>query len=62
MATARPAAALEGIYADGKLVGVFSPYDIVFSATPYDAYDCRGYDREDAIAVATNVLLFLTDH
>jgi hypothetical protein len=58
----RPAAELEGIYADGKLVGVYSPYDIVFSATPFDAFNCRGYAPEDAVAVAINVLLFLTDH
>ncbi len=57
----RPSADLVGLYLDGKMVGVYSPFDIVFSSTPYEAYGCRGYQSEDAIAVATNILLGLTD-
>jgi hypothetical protein len=50
-----------GIYQGTKLVGVYSPMDIVFSVTPYDAYNCRGYQAEDAVAVATNIILAISD-
>jgi hypothetical protein len=49
-----------GIWQDGKLVGVFSPIDVVFSSTPYDAYACKGYQSEDALAVATNIVVYLS--
>ena len=39
----RPWAELVGIYQDGRLVGVYSPLDVVFSTTGYPAYGCRGY-------------------
>ena len=58
---ARPLADLYGIQQDGKLAGVYSPVDTVFSTTGYEAYNCRGYGREDAIAVAANMVIFLTD-
>ena len=57
----RPSAWLFGIYQDDLLVGVYSPLDIVFSVTPYDAYGCRGYQSEDAAAVAANIILMMTD-
>jgi hypothetical protein len=57
----RLGAELTGIYAEGKLVGIYSPYDITFSATPYEAYACKGYKPEDAAAVATNILALITD-
>jgi hypothetical protein len=50
-----------GIYQGGKLIGIYSPFDVVFSITGYDAYGCRGYDHEDAMAVASNIVLYLTD-
>ena len=53
-------AELMGIYDGDKLVGVFSLYDTLFSTTGYDAYDCRGYQAQDARALATNILLHLT--
>jgi hypothetical protein len=53
----RAFAEMLGIYQDGKLVGLYSPFDIVFSATPYDANGCKGYEQEDAAAVATNILI-----
>jgi hypothetical protein len=58
---ARPLADLYGIQQDGKLAGVYSPLDTVFSTMGYDAYNCHGYAREDAIAVAANMVIFLTD-
>ena len=57
----RQYADLVGIYQDGNLVGVYSPLDVVFSATPYEAYACKGYKPQDAAAVATNIVAFLTD-
>ena len=50
-----------GIYQDGKLVGVYSPLDLLFSATGYEAYGCLGYETPDAVAAATNVIVYLTD-
>jgi len=40
------------------MVGVYSPLDVVFSATPYQACMCRGYQAGDAQAVAANILLY----
>ena len=57
----RPHAELTGIYLGDKLVGVYSPLDIMFSMTGYNAYGRRGYKTQDARAVATNIILFLTD-
>ena len=57
----RPRAELAGIYQDGRLVGIYSPFDVVFSTTGYPAYGCRGYAAEDAKAVAANILLYLTN-
>jgi len=56
----RAHAELMGLYDGEKLVGVFSPIDIVFSATGYNAYECRGYQAQDAKAVATNIALYVT--
>ena len=54
----RPHADLTGIYAGDKLVGVYTPFDILFSTTGYEAYGRRGYKAQDAQAVATNIVLF----
>jgi hypothetical protein len=57
----RPFAEFYGIYMGGKMVGVYSPLDIGFAVTSYEAYNCRGYQPEDAVGVATNILLFVSD-
>jgi hypothetical protein len=57
----RPAADLFGVYQDGKLAGVYSPFDVLFSATGYEAYGCLGYLPPDALAVAANIVIYLTD-
>ena len=44
-----------------KLVGLYSPFDVVFCSTGYDAYSCRGHPQDDALAVASNIVVFLTD-
>jgi hypothetical protein len=51
---------LMGVYQGDKLVGLFSMFDILFSATGYNAYGCRGYKSADAKALATNMILYLT--
>ncbi len=58
--TGRPHAELHGVFDGDRMIGVYSPLDIVFSATPYQACMCRGYQSPDAQAVATNILLYAT--
>ncbi len=52
-----PLPELDGIYLDGKLVGVFNPFDIMYSQTGCRAFGSRGYEAADARALATNLLL-----
>ena len=44
----------------GKLVGVYSPFDLLYSQAGYDAWNCRGYESEDALAILTNIILLAT--
>jgi hypothetical protein len=53
-------AAICGVFAGDKLVGVYLPLDVVFSLTGYEAWRCAGYKTEDAEAVATNLLVYLS--
>lgn len=41
----------------GKLVGLYSPLDLSYCQTGMDAFDCRGYESEDARAVLANVMI-----
>ena len=43
-----------------RLVGIYSPFDLSYCQTGMDAFDCRGYEAEDARAVLTNILLLVT--
>ncbi len=54
-------AELSGVYQDDRLVGIYSPYDVVFSSTGCHACGARAYKPADARAVATNIIVFLTD-
>ncbi|HET6442186.1 MAG TPA: DUF4159 domain-containing protein, partial [Phycisphaerae bacterium] len=56
----RPHADFLGLYEGDRLVGIYSPLDVLFSLTPYQAWNCKGYAPRDAEAVATNIVLFLT--
>jgi hypothetical protein len=49
-----------GLYQGDRMVGVYSPLDLAFSATGYQAYRCRGYKPEDACAVATNLAIYFS--
>jgi len=48
---------LAGLYLSDRLVGVYSPFDLLYSHAGYDAWMCRGYAAEDAQAILTNILL-----
>jgi hypothetical protein len=56
----RPNAEFVGLFDGDRLVGVYSPLDVLFSMNPYEAWSCKGYQPADAQAVATNVALYLT--
>ena len=49
-----------GIYDGEKMIGLYSPFDVVFSTTGYQAHRCRGYKTADARAVATNLAIYLS--
>jgi hypothetical protein len=51
---------LRGLYLGDKLVGVYSPFDLSFTQTGCDAWGCRGYEAEDAMAILTNILLLVS--
>jgi hypothetical protein len=54
----KPLPELLGIYLGEKMVGVYSPYDVMFRQTGSEAFDCRGYDADDARALAVNLALY----
>jgi hypothetical protein len=49
---------LEGIEVDGRLVVVFSPFDLSCALENQASIECKGYVREDAVKIGINVLLF----
>jgi len=53
-------AELMGLYQGDRLVGLFSPFDLLYSTTGYEAYGRRGYQAPDAKAVLTNILIYLS--
>ena len=55
-------AALNGLYLGDRLVGVHSPYDILYSLTGCPAYGILGYAADDAMAVGANLLLGASVH
>jgi hypothetical protein len=56
----QPAPLLAGLYLGDKLVGIYSPFDIMFSQTGCAAFGNRGYSAEDARAIATNIVLLVS--
>ena len=55
-----PLPLLYGLRLGGKLVGIYSPFDLSFSQTGFDAWACRGYEAEDALALWINLLLYVS--
>ncbi|MBN2581814.1 MAG: DUF4159 domain-containing protein, partial [Planctomycetes bacterium] len=53
----KPLPELYGIRLDGKLVGIYSPFDILYSQTGCKAFGSRGYEAADARALALNLLI-----
>lgn len=58
----KDSAALTGLYLGDRLVGVHSPYDLLYSLTGCPAYDRLGYEPDHAMAVAANVVLWASSH
>jgi hypothetical protein len=54
----RIAPVLEGIEIEGRLVVVFSPYDLSCALENQASIECKGYVREDAAKIGINVLLY----
>jgi hypothetical protein len=54
----RTSPVLEGIEIDGRLVVVFSPYDLSCALENQASIECKGYVREDAAKIGINVLLY----
>jgi hypothetical protein len=57
---ARPQPELLGLYLGQKLVGVYSPLDIMCRQTGCAAWDCRGYESDDARALAMNLAIHVS--
>jgi hypothetical protein len=55
---ARVAPALEGIEIDGRLVVIYSKFDLGCALEKQASKDCKGYDHESAIKLATNIVLY----
>ncbi|MCA9220789.1 MAG: DUF4159 domain-containing protein, partial [Planctomycetales bacterium] len=49
---------LEGIELDGRLVVIFSPFDLSCALENHASLDCKGYTREDAARIGVNVILY----
>lgn len=49
---------LEGLEIDGRLAVILSPYDISCALESGTSLQCKGYLREDAARIATNVILY----
>jgi hypothetical protein len=49
---------LEGIEKDGRLVVIYSKWDIGCALERHQGSDCRGYTHESAVKIATNVILY----
>ena len=60
MRLSRPQAEYHGIFAGDKLIGIYSPFDICYSMKPYQAYNNRGYQIEDAEAAGINLAIFFS--
>jgi hypothetical protein len=56
----RPAPLLYGLYQGLSLVGVYSPFDVMFAQTGCKAFGSRGYAADDARAIAMNLALWLS--
>ncbi|MEX0819091.1 MAG: DUF4159 domain-containing protein [Pirellulaceae bacterium] len=49
---------LEGVSIDDRIVVIFSPYDLSCAMENSNSLECKGYLKEDAAKIATNIVLF----
>jgi len=56
----RQFADMYGVYSGDKMIGVYSPLDVVFSVLGLEAYQCKGYKAEDAEAVGINLAVYFS--
>ena len=49
---------LEAVALDGRLVAIFSPYDISCAMENAASLECNGYVREDAARLGTNIVMY----
>lgn len=54
----RTAPLLEGVLVQGRYAVVFSPYDLSCALESSASLECKGYPREDAARIGTNVILY----
>ena len=56
----RPEPQLFLLMSQDRVVGVYSPFDLLYAQTGCDAFDNRGYSTDDARAILTNVMLMVS--
>jgi hypothetical protein len=49
---------LEGLKYEGRFVAIFSPYDLSCALENSQSLECKGYTREDAARLSTNIVLY----
>jgi Domain of unknown function (DUF4159) len=49
---------LEGLKRDDRYVVIFSPYDLSCALENSQSLECKGYIRDDAVRIATNIVLY----
>jgi hypothetical protein len=49
---------LEGLELNGRLVVVFSPYDLSCALENQPSLECKGYIKQDAVRLGINILLY----
>ncbi len=49
---------LEGLTLDGRLAVIFSPHDLSCALENQTSPECKGYSREDATRLGSNIILF----
>ena len=54
----RTAPQMEGLFVDGRLAVVFSPFDLTCVLENGYSLECPGYAREDAFRIGANILLY----
>ena len=53
---------LESMTVNGRLVVVYSPYDMTCALEDHKCFNCRGLVSKDAYNVSANVVLYVLSH